>query len=107
MGLPDTSPVPKKDSMGMDYIPVYEGGDGDGSIVRIAPGRLQQTGVRTEAAVRQAVLRPILVPGTVQLDERLVAVVATRPDAFVEEVADVTTGDRVKAGPPLDRQSVV
>jgi len=23
MGLPDTSPVPKKDSMGMDYIPVY------------------------------------------------------------------------------------
>ena len=25
MGLPDTSPVPKKDWMGMDYIPVYEG----------------------------------------------------------------------------------
>ena len=25
MGLPDTSPVPKKDPMGMDYIPVYEG----------------------------------------------------------------------------------
>ena len=23
MGLPDTSPVPKKDEMGMDYIPVY------------------------------------------------------------------------------------
>ena len=23
MGLPDISPVPKKDSMGMDYIPVY------------------------------------------------------------------------------------
>ena len=25
MGLPDTSPVPKKDPMGMDYIPVYDG----------------------------------------------------------------------------------
>ena len=24
MGLPDTSPTPKKDAMGMDYIPVYE-----------------------------------------------------------------------------------
>lgn len=24
MGLPDTSPVPKQDSMGMDYLPVYE-----------------------------------------------------------------------------------
>ena len=26
MGLPDTSTVPKKDSMGMDYLPVYEEG---------------------------------------------------------------------------------
>ena len=25
MGLPDTSPVPKKDAMGMDYVPVYDG----------------------------------------------------------------------------------
>jgi Cu(I)/Ag(I) efflux system membrane fusion protein len=103
MGLPDTSPVPKKDSMGMDYIAVYEGADDGGSVVRIAPGRLQQTGVRTEAAVRQAVRRPVVVPGTVELDERLVAVVATRADAFVEEIADVTTGDLVKAGQPLVR----
>ena len=29
MGLPDTSPTPKKDQMGMDYIPVYEGEDED------------------------------------------------------------------------------
>ena len=29
MGLPDISPVPKKDSMGMDYIPVYEGEDAE------------------------------------------------------------------------------
>ena len=27
MGLPDTSPVPKKDSMGMDYIAVYDDED--------------------------------------------------------------------------------
>jgi Cu(I)/Ag(I) efflux system membrane fusion protein len=27
MGLPDTSPVPKKDPMGMEYIPVYDGED--------------------------------------------------------------------------------
>ncbi|UXY13888.1 efflux RND transporter periplasmic adaptor subunit [Chitiniphilus purpureus] len=38
MGLPDTSKTPKKDPMGMDYIPVYEGeqtaaGDGKGKIV--------------------------------------------------------------------------
>ena len=29
MGLPDTSPVPKKDPMGMDYIAVYEGESAD------------------------------------------------------------------------------
>lgn len=28
MGLPDTSPVPKKDAMGMDYIAVYAGEEG-------------------------------------------------------------------------------
>ncbi len=31
MGLPDTSPVPKKDPMGMDYIPVYEGEEAGGA----------------------------------------------------------------------------
>lgn len=41
MGLPDTSPVPKKDSMGMDYVPVYEDEGADGSTVAISPGKLQ------------------------------------------------------------------
>ena len=48
MGLPDISPVPKKDSMGMDYIPVYEGDQDDGNTVKVSPGRLQRTGVKTE-----------------------------------------------------------
>src|SRR5487761_2614351 len=42
MGLPDTSPVPKKDPMGMDYLPVYadeEMQDEPPGTVRIAPGR--------------------------------------------------------------------
>ncbi len=103
MGLPDTSPTPKKDSMGMDYIPVYEGEDSDGSVVKISPGRQQQTGVRSEAVERRVVSRPVRVPGTVQLDERRIAVVATRSDAFVDEVANVTTGDRVTKGQALVR----
>jgi Cu(I)/Ag(I) efflux system membrane fusion protein len=52
MGLPDTSPVPKKDSMGMDYIPVYAD-EGSGTVpgtVAISPERIQMLGVRTEAA---------------------------------------------------------
>ena len=38
MGLPDTSPAPKKNSMGMDYIPVYEGEDSDEGLVKLSPG---------------------------------------------------------------------
>lgn len=103
MGLPDTSPVPKKDSMGMDYIPVYEGEDDDGSVVKVSLGKLQRTGVRSEPVERRAIIRPVRVPGTFQLDERRIAVVATRSEAFVEEVANVTTGDRVTKGQALLR----
>lgn len=100
MGLPDTSPTPKKDSMGMDYIPVYEGDD-DGSSVKVTAGKLQRTGVRTEAVSRRTIVNPVRVPGTVQLDEKRVSVIATRSDAFINKVADVTTGDRVSKGQPL------
>jgi|APThiThiocy_ev2_2_1041544.scaffolds.fasta_scaffold04276_11 Cu(I)/Ag(I) efflux system membrane fusion protein len=101
MGLPDTSPTPKKDSMGMDYIPVYEGEDEDGSSVKVTPGKLQRTGVRTEAAAKRVIVNPVRVPGTVQLDERRVSVVATRSDAFINTVASVTTGDRIAKGQAL------
>src|ERR1700712_5262508 len=46
MGLADTSPVPKKDSMGMDYIAVYDGDDADDGSVILSPGKIQRSGVR-------------------------------------------------------------
>ncbi|MBP1181813.1 Cu(I)/Ag(I) efflux system membrane fusion protein [Methylobacterium sp. PvR107] len=101
MGLPDTSPAPKKDSMGMDYIPVYEGEDEGGSVVTVAPGKIQRTGVRTATVDRRVVGRSVRVPGTVTLDERRVTVVATRSDAYVDHVENVTTGDRVRKGEAL------
>jgi len=100
MGLPDTSPVPKKDSMGMDYIPVYAGEE-DSSTVKVSPGRLQRTGVRSEVVERRTLTHTLRVPGTIQLDERRVAVVATRSDAFIDHVENVTTGDMVRKGQPL------
>ncbi|HQU88978.1 MAG TPA: efflux RND transporter periplasmic adaptor subunit, partial [Denitromonas sp.] len=55
MGLPDTSPEPKKDSMGMDYIPVYEGDEPDGEgAVKVSPARLQTLGVKTAMAEMRA-----------------------------------------------------
>ena len=103
MGLADTSPVPKKDSMGMDYVPVYEGSEEEPAVVRIGPGRIQRTGVRTEPVQTQAIVSRVEAPGSIQLDERRVTVVATRSTAFIDKVADVTTGDLVKAGQPLMR----
>src|SRR6266481_2173078 len=50
MGLPDTSPTPKKDSMGMDYLPVYEGEQDDDNSVKVSAGKLQKAGVQTEVA---------------------------------------------------------
>lgn len=101
MGLPDTSKVPKKDSMGMDYLPVYDGEVSDSSTVKVSLGKLQRTGVKTALAETTTVSRKIRVPGTVTLDERMVSIVSMRADAFVEEVADVTTGDRITKGENL------
>jgi Cu(I)/Ag(I) efflux system membrane fusion protein len=101
MGLPDTSPVPKKDSMGMDYIPVYEGEDTDDGSVKLSPGKIQRTGVKSEPVERRPIRTSVKAPGTIQLDERRVSVIAMRAESFVQKVADVTTGTRVKAGQPL------
>ncbi|GGI21962.1 efflux RND transporter periplasmic adaptor subunit [Bradyrhizobium guangdongense] len=101
MGLPDTSPMPKKDSMGMDYVPVYEGEDTDDGTVKLSPGKIQRTGVKSEPVERRAIRVSVKAPGTIQLDERRVSVIAMRAESFVQKVADVTTGTRVKAGQPL------
>lgn len=101
MGLPDTSKVPKKDSMGMDYIPVYEGDQGDASTVKVSLGKLQRTGVKTATAEMASIVRKIEVPGTIVLDERLVSVISMRTDSFVDDVANVTTGDRIRKGQNL------
>ncbi|CUX02017.1 MULTISPECIES: efflux RND transporter periplasmic adaptor subunit [Rhizobium/Agrobacterium group] len=103
MGLPDTSKVPKKDSMGMDYIPVFDGDQGDASTVKISLGKLQRTGVKTATAEMASISRRIQVPGTVTLDERLVSIISMRTDSFVDDVADVTTGDRIRKGDKLFR----
>ena len=103
MGLPDTSPVPKQDSMGMDYIPVYEGEDqpDDSGTVTISPERIQRLGVRTEIVERRLLVRPIRATGTVQFDERRQAVVALLFDGWIETLVASATGDPVKRGEPL------
>lgn len=101
MGLPDTSPVPKKDPMGMDYIAVYEDEDSDDGSVKLSPGKIQRSGVKSEPVELRRIRTLVRAPGTIQLDERRVSVVAMRAESFVQKVADVTTGSRVAKGQPL------
>jgi len=103
MGLPDTSPTPKKDSMGMDYLPVYEGEQDDDSSVKVSVGKLQKAGVQTEVAERRTLNTVVRAPGTVQEDERRKSVVSLRFEGFIDAVENVTTGTHVHKGQPLMR----
>ncbi|MET4255121.1 Cu(I)/Ag(I) efflux system membrane fusion protein [Bradyrhizobium sp. S3.12.5] len=101
MGLPDTSPAPKKDSMGMDYIAVYEGDDIDDGSVKLSPGKIQRTGAKSEPAARRVIRTIVRAPGTIALDERRISVIAMRSESFILKVANVTTGSHVVRGQPL------
>ena len=109
MGLPDTSPVPKKDSMGMDYIAVYEGEDEDSSPaaaggpaqLRISTEKVQKLGVRTETGSLRLLGRTVRAAGRVEPDERRVAVVAPKFEGYVEKLLVNATGQSVSRGQPL------
>jgi Cu(I)/Ag(I) efflux system membrane fusion protein len=101
MGLPDTSPVPKKDSMGMDYIPVYAGEEPAGPGLNISLDRVQKLGVRTEPAALRALSRTVRAVGTVQVNERLEHTVAPKFEGWIQRLLVSTPGERVSRGQPL------
>jgi Cu(I)/Ag(I) efflux system membrane fusion protein len=103
MGLPDTSPVPKKDPMGMDYIPVFEGGEppAKAGTVKISLDKVQLLGVRTEAAAERELRRAIEAVGTIQANERLLYKVTPRFEGWIEKLHVNTTGQAVARGQPL------
>jgi len=102
MGLPDTSPEPKKDSMGMDYIAVYEGDEPDGEgVVKVSPARLQTLGVKTARAEARALDAALRAVGRVEVDERRVHDVAPRFEGWIERLYVSATGDPVSKGQAL------
>jgi len=104
MGLADTSPVPKKDWMGMDYIAVYEGEQqDDGKTVKVSLDKVQRSGVRTETIDARVVVSSVRAVGTAKHDEARLTIVTTRSDGFVEELFINRTGQHVHAGDPLFR----
>lgn len=104
MGLPDTSPVPKKDNMGMDYIAVYENeAAADPGGVTVSAAKLQKLGVTSEPARFRALGREIRAVGTVETDERRVSVIAPRFEGYVESLPVNETGRAVRKGEVLAR----
>jgi Cu(I)/Ag(I) efflux system membrane fusion protein len=102
MGLADTSPVPKKDWMGMDYIAVYEGEDEPGTVT-VSLDKVQRSGVRTALVERRSLVRAVRAPATAKPDERSLRIVSLRADGFIEKLYVNETGKHVKAGDKLFR----
>ncbi len=102
MGAPDVSPTPKKDSMGMDYIPVYadEAASPKGAI-QLSPEKIQRAGIRSVAVGRERLSQPTRAVATIVADEKRVSVLTAKFDGFVEELAVAQTGVTVRKGQPL------
>ena len=102
MGLPDISPVPKKDSMGMDYIPVYEGEEREAaSGVKISPEKVQKLGVRTAKVERRALDAVVRATGRIEVDERRLVTVAPKFEGYIERLYVNATGQFVARGERL------
>ena len=102
MGLPDTSPVPKKDPMGMDYIPVYEGEEEDsGGAVKISTAKVQKLGVRSVPVERRVLDAVVRATGRIEVDERRLVAIAPKFEGYVEKLFVNATGQAVARGAPL------
>jgi len=103
MGQPDTSPVPKKDQMGMDYIAVYadEEPASETPLVKLSVDKVQKLGVKTEAVALRNLTHTINAVATVQANERSLHTVTTKFDGWIQRLYVNTTGQAVKKGAAL------
>ncbi|NJD25442.1 MAG: efflux RND transporter periplasmic adaptor subunit [Betaproteobacteria bacterium] len=103
MGLPDTSPTPKKDPMGMDYIPVYEGeAESEGeSGLKISAEKIQKMGVKATPAKLQMLDRTVRASGRVDIDESRTYTVTAKFEGYIERLYVNTSGQPVSRGQPL------
>ena len=101
MGLPDTSPVPKKDAMGMDYTPVYEGDEEQSGQIKISLDKVQKLGVKTEPAAMRELVRTVRAMGQFQVNERRLYTVTTKFEGYIENLSVNATGQPVSRGQPL------
>ena len=98
MGLSDTSPTPKQDSMGMDYIPVYGNEISSDDLVWIDSRKTQILGVQTQAAKRQLIGREMRALGNIQIDESRLVNISPRFNGWVTNLVANTSGKYINKG---------
>ncbi|HKJ83089.1 MAG TPA: efflux RND transporter periplasmic adaptor subunit [Mariprofundaceae bacterium] len=93
-----TSPVPAKDEMGMDYIPVYADQQKQRvpGTVRIDPTVVQDIGVRTATATRETISHDITTMGRIAYDEQLLTRLHPKVKGWIDKLFVSETGSRVK-----------
>jgi len=103
-----SSPVPAKDEMGMDYVPVYsdEISPPDKGVKGLATVTIDEKGIRLAGiqvaeAVKQKLEGDIRAVGLVKPDETRVRHVHTKNSGWIEKLYVNTTGQLVRAGQPL------
>jgi Cu(I)/Ag(I) efflux system membrane fusion protein len=102
-----TSPVPRQDEKGMDYLPVYEdeakGSSGVEGLatVQIDPARQQLIGLRTAPVTGGPVGGSWRTVGRVAVDETRVHHVNVKVEGYVEHVHVDFVGKPVRRGEPL------
>lgn len=97
-----TSPVPAKDDMGMEYIPVYAdeaaGDAAPAGTVTISSGTVQNIGIRTYKATRRNMTHDIRAVGRVDYDEERLARLHPKIEGWVGKQWVGETGEQVKKG---------
>ena len=107
MDAQQTSSVPMKDSMGMDYLPVYQQATADSSevdglsTVEIDATRQQLIGLKTAVVDRGVVGGSLRTSAQVGMDETRVRVVNVKVAGFVEKIFVDFVGKEVRKGQPL------
>jgi Cu(I)/Ag(I) efflux system membrane fusion protein len=95
-----TSPVPAKDSMGMDYVPVYaEDASNErdpAGTVKVDPVTSQNIGIRTATARRTSISRTIRAVARVDFNEEHMARLHPKVDGWIEELRVDKTGENVE-----------
>ncbi|MBK9625552.1 MAG: efflux RND transporter periplasmic adaptor subunit [Rhodocyclaceae bacterium] len=105
MGLADTSQVPKKDPMGMDYIAVFDSDKDEAPTpsnqIKISTEKVQKLGVRTELASLRSLDRIVRAAGRIEPDERRTYAISPKFEGYIERLYINTTGQSVAKGQSL------